>query len=479
MKPAHRRALDADSRDEAALDTFDRSSPPRTGPPPSVTVPTPEAFALSNGLRVVMVPLRSVPIVNLSLQIRGGGWEVPAEKAGLATLTADLLDEGTKTLSALDVAEAIEGLGAGLSSMAGRDATSLRMGVIRRNFESALGLFAEVLIEPAFAQDELDRVRAEQLTRILQGQAEPRIRADETLAVSLYGDRFPYGTPVPGTESTVSGLSRDDVLAYYRARYRPGNATLIVTGDVDREELEPLLEDALGSWHGASLPDTPYPDPSATDHTTVTLVDKPGAPQSEIRIGRLTTDRGSEDYFDLTVLNTVLGGSFTSRLNMKLREEKGFTYGARSSFALRRRVGPFVAGAAVHTAVTDAAVTEFLSEIRRIVHEPVDVDELERAKNYVALRLPQGFETAADLSARISELVLYDLPLDYFNGYVDAVLGVDAAAVQAAARKYLDGGLAIVVVGDREAVEEPLRALGVGEVFVLDSEPPEQTPAGA
>ena len=164
---------------------------------------------------------------------------------------------------------------------------------------------------------------------------------------------------------------------------------------------------------------------------------------------------------------------------MKLREEKGFTYGARSSFALRRRVGPFVAGAAVHTAVTDAAVTEFLSEIRRIVHEPVDVDELERAKNYVALRLPQGFETAADLSARISELVLYDLPLDYFNGYVDAVLAVDAAAVQAAARKYLDGGLAIVVVGDREAVEEPLRALGVGEVFVLDSEPPEQTPAGA
>jgi predicted Zn-dependent peptidase len=465
--------------EEAAVVTFDRSAPPRTGPPPPVTVPTPESFSLSNGLRVVMVPLRSVPIVNVALQVRGGGWEVPADKAGLATLTADLLDEGTATLSAIGVAEAFEGLGAGLSSMAGRDANSLRMGVIRRNFEAALDLFTQVLMEPAFAEDELERVRAEQLTRILQGQAEPRIRADETLAASLYGDRFPYGTPVPGTEGTVSGLMRDDVLAYYRDRYRPGNATLMVTGDVDRDELEPLLETGLGTWQGASLPETTYPEPSATDRTTVTLVDKPGAPQSEIRIGRLTTDRRSDDYFDLTVLNTVLGGSFTSRLNMKLREEKGYTYGARSSFALRRRVGPFVAGAAVHTGVTDSAVTEFLREIRRIVDEPVEVDELERAKNYVALRLPQGFETAADLSARISELVLYDLPLDYFNGYVDSVLAVDQAGVQAAARKHLDGGLAIVVVGDREAVEEPLRALGVGEVSVLDSEPPEQTQAGA
>lgn len=454
------------------MGAIDRATPPPVGPPPAVHLPTAQVFRLSNGLPVVTVGRHGVPVVNVTLQILGGGWEVAAERAGLAAFTSDLLDEGTETRSALEIAEALERLGAGWASMAGRDASTVRMGVVRPRFEEALEVFGEVLTRPTFPAAEVDRVRTEQLTRILQGNAEPRVLADEALARVLYGDVHPYGQPVLGTRDTVEGLTREDALAFYESRYRPGHATLIVTGDVTRESIEPLLEATLRGWRGGGLPEVRHAEPAPAITTTIYLVDRPGAPQSEVRVGRLSTDRRTPDYFPLTVLNTVLGGSFTSRLNMRLREEKGFTYGARSSFALRRRIGPFVAGAAVHTPVTGGAVVEFLEEIRRLTEAPVPAAELVRAKNYVALRLPQGFETAADLSTRLSELVLNDLPMDYYDGYVDAVLAVTAEDVLAAARRYLAGGLTVVVVGDRAAVEEPLRALGVGDVVALEPSGP-------
>lgn len=463
--------IDVDDREEPGLESLDRAVAPELGPPVSVTLPRAEEFTLSNGLRVVMIGHRTVPVVNLTLQIRGGGWEVAGDKAGLAAFVADLLDEGTSGRSAMEIAAGLERLGAGLSSVAGRDASTVRLGVLRDRLEAALAIFADVLIRPTFPEAEVERVRAEQLTRILQGNAEPRIVADETIARVLYGADHPYGQPVLGTRETVAALGRDDALAYYRTWYRPSAATLIVTGAVDQDELVPMLEEALGDWRDGSAEESRHALPPSPPETTLYLVDRPEAPQSEIRVGRLAADRATGDYFPLTVLNTVLGGSFTSRLNTRLREEKGYTYGARSSFALRRRVGPFVAGAAVHTPVTDSAVVDFLAEMRRVAEEPVPNEELERAKNYVALRLPQGFETAADLSTRIAELVLNDLPLDYYDGYVDSVLAVTADEVQAAARTYLTGGLAIVVVGDRATVEEPLRALGVGEVVVLEPLP--------
>ncbi len=463
-------SMQAGPREETQVEQLDRTVPPETGSPPAVSLPQATEFSLGNGLRVVLVEKHEVPVVAIELQLRGGASAETRGQAGLSALTADLLDEGTASRSAMEIAGEIERLGASFSSFAGRDASRVRMSVVSGRLGPSLAIFGEVVREASFPEREIERVRTEQLTRILQGRDEPRVLADNALAHVLYGDAHPYGQPVIGTEASVASLTRDHVLDFYRGRYHAGNATLVVAGDVSQETLEPLLETVLGSWRSAAAAVADGAAQRGPDATGVYLVDKPGAAQSEIRVGRVATDRRTDDFYRLTVLNTVLGGSFTSRLNMRLREEKGFTYGARSGFALRRMAGPFVAGSAVHTPVTDSAVVEFLGEIRRMADEPVPVEELERARNFVALRLPQSFETVSDLASRVSDLVLHELPLDYYDAYVDAVLAVTSADVQAAAQRYLSGGFAIVVVGDRSVVEAPLRALGAGPVEVLEPE---------
>ncbi len=461
-------SMQAGSREETQVEQLDRTVPPEAGSPPPVSLPAVADFTLGNGLRVLLIEKHEVPVVAIELQLRGGASAETGEQAGLSALTADLLDEGTPSRTAMEIASEIERLGASFSSFAGRDASRVRMSVVSDRLEPSLAILGDVVREASFPGREVERVRTEHLTHILQGRDEPRVLADNAMSHVIYGDAHPYGQPVIGTEASVASLTREHVLDFYRERYHAGNATLVVAGDVTQETLEPLLETALGSWRAesVSLPDgdTP-PGPEAT---TVYLVDKPGAAQSEIRVGRVATDRRTDDFYRLTVLNTVLGGSFTSRLNMRLREERGFTYGARSGFALRRMAGPFVASSAVHTPVTDSAVVEFLTEIRRLVDEPIPEGELERARNFVALRLPQSFETVSDLASRISDLVLHELPLDYYDAYVDSVLAVTSADVQAAAERYLSGGFAIVVVGDRSVVEAPLRALGAGPVEVLE-----------
>lgn len=473
-------SMQAGSKEETQVEQLDRTVPPETGSPPSVSLPDVAEFTLGNGLRVVLVEKHEVPVVAIELQLRGGASAEAAEQAGLSALTADLLDEGTPSRTALEIADEIERLGASFSSFAGRDASRVRMSVVSQRLEPALTIFGEVVREASFPGREVERVRTEQLTRILQGRDEPRVLADNAMSHVLYGDAHPYGQPVIGTRTSVASLTREHVLGFYRDRYHAANATLVVTGDVSRETLEPLLEAALGSLRAESAAVPERATPRGPKATTVYLLDKPGAAQSEIRVGRVATGRRTDDFYRLTVLNTVLGGSFTSRLNMRLREEKGFTYGARSGFALRRMPGPFVASSAVHTPVTDSAVVEFLAEIRRMADEPVPEEELERARNFVALRLPQSFETVSDLTTRISDLMLHELPLDYYDRYVDSVLAVTSQDVQAAAERYLSGGFAVVVVGDRSVVEAPLRALGAGpvEVLVQDGETAED-PAGS
>jgi len=452
----------APEQEEEKVERLDRTVPPEVGPPASMRILEAAEFNLSNGLRVVMVEKHDVPMVNVVLQVRGGAAAVPEGKAGLAALTADLLDEGAGGRSALEIAEAIETLGASISSSAGRDAATVRLGVVRPRLEEALDVFTDVVTDPSFPDSEIERVRTVQLTRILQGQSEPRVIADEAFSRVVFGDSHPYGPPVMGTKATVERLSKEDVLAFYDARYHAGNATLVVTGDVTRDDLEPLLEEAFGSWTSRASSEAPSARAPGLAQTTIYVVDKPGAAQSEVRVGRVAVDRATDDYFALTVLNTVLGGSFTSRLNMKLREEKGFTYGARSAFAMRRQPGPFVAGAAVHTPATDSAVVEFLNEIARMAEEAVPD----------ALRLPQGFETASDLAVRVSNLVLYDLPLDYYGGYVDQILETSADDVLRAAQAWLSGGFAVVVAGDRSVIQAPLEALGIGPVVVLPPKDP-------
>lgn len=455
-----------------AAPSLDRSRVPAVGKPGELDLPEIQDYTLDSGVRVVLVRRSALPLVSLELQFRGGAAAHSAAQAGLAALTADMVDEGTGTRSALEIANAVDLLGATLSSTAGHDASQLRLSVLRARFPQALEILADVVMRPTFPQGELERVKRERLARVVQRSDLPAALADDAFARTLYGDDHPYGAPLLGTTESLGALTRDDVAAFHRARYAPGQATLVVAGDVTRPQLDSLLAGAFAGWEGKGEDPHPLPAAASGGPRTLYLVDKPGAAQTEIRVGRVAVARDTDAYFPLTVLNTVLGGSFTSRLNAKLREEKGYTYGAGSYFDMRRAPGPFEASAAVATEVTDSAVVDFVREIEAMGEELVPAHELERAKNYLALRLPQRFESLDDVVRRLAELTAYGVPLDFWEGYVAGVLSVDGRAVRAAARDLLDPSrMAIVLAGDREAIEAPLRALGLGPVVAVDARP--------
>jgi zinc protease len=430
-----------------------------------LTLPEIHDDTLANGLRVVLVERPSLPLVSLELQLRGGASAHGTDQAGLAAFVADMLDEGTEGRTALDVAQEVEQLGATLNSSAGYDASWLHLGVLRSRLEPALELLADLVLRPVFPEDELERVRLERLARVVQRSDLPAAVADDAFAATLYGPDHPYGASLLGTAETLGVLTRDDLVGYHRARYAPGQATLIVAGDVSRDDLHGLLAVAFQGWEGQgeAIPPATPPPTSDPPGRQVLLVDMPGASQSELRIGTVGVSRSTERFHTLVVANTVLGGSFTSRLNTKLREEKGYTYGAGSVFDMRRGAGPFEASTAVESSATDSAVVDILEEIGRLSREPVPQDELARARNYLALRLPQRFESADDVVRALSALASYDVPFDFYEAYVEEVLAVDAASILEAARAALDvDDMHVVVVGDRAAVEEPLRALGLG-----------------
>ena len=446
---------------------LDRNVVPPLGPPPTVTLPPATRHTLSNGLEVIVVRQPELPVVDVELVVRAGAATDPVGKAGRAELTADLLDEGTATRDALALSEAFDQLGASLSTGAGWDASRVRLHVLSGRLAPALELFGDIVRNSAFAQTEFDRKRSETLTAILQEQDEPASLARDAFAELVYGAAHPYGLPLMGTRSTVEGLTRADVLDYYRTWYRPNNAFMVVVGDVRAESLVPMLERALGAWRRADVPATSLPGAPAAVPTAIHIVDKPGAAQSEIRIGQVGVARSTMDYFPLLVMNTVLGGSFTSRLNTRLREERGYTYGAGSIFDMRASAGPFSARAGVFTDVTDSALVVFMREIWQLRDEPVGADELSRAKNNLALGFPGRFETAGETAALLADAALYGLPPEFFTSYVERVLAVTASDVQRVAREYLDPDrLVIVVAGDREKIEARLAPLGLGPVNV-------------
>ncbi len=455
----------SDERNGDMQASLDRSVPPSVGPPPSMDVPERHVFALSNGLPVSVVEDDDLPIISIEIHIEGGS---RLGTPGLGALLADMLDEGTTTRTAVELAEEVERIGAALSTGAGRDGTVVRMGVLKPQLDRALELLADVVLNPAFDEDELDRVKRERITRILQTRDEARDLADNAFADRLYEPGSPYGQPLLGTEAALRSVGRDLVAALYEQTFKAGNMSMVVVGDVDRAELKEQLEAAMGSLPSGSGADFISQSPRALAGPSIYVVDKPGAAQSEVRIGRVAVDRATQDYFPLMVMNTILGGSFTSRLNANLREDKGYTYGAGSSFALRREPGPFVARAAVNTPTTDKAVVEFLRELRRLAHEPVGDAELDRARKYLALRLPQRFETVAGVAAQIADQMLNDLADDYYETYVDRVMEVTAEDVRRVAGQYLDPvGMVIVIAGDHSAIREGLDGLGLGSVTLI------------
>ena len=446
----------------------DRSTAPVPGAAPVLILPAVQQARLSNGLGLRLVEMHEVPVVRIALVFRNGAAADPAGKPGVASLTAAMLDEGAGSRSALEISDEAAFLGASLATGSSYDASFVSVGVPVARLEPALALLADVALRPTFPKDELERQRQERLTSLLQGRDDPATIAAVTFARVLFGVEHRYGTPLSGTAETIKAFTTDDLRAFYQSVFRPDNAAMLVVGDVKPDTVVPMLEKQFGSWRpsGSAAPPVKFPPVEQPATRTVYLVDKPGAPQSQIRIGWIGVPRATPDYFPLVVMNTILGGSFSSRLNMNLREQHGYTYGASSAFDMRASAGPFVAAAGVQTDKTSEALKEFFNELNGIL-QAVPADELARAKNYVALRYPSSFETTGDISRRLEDALIFHLPDDYFSKYVQNIQAVTAADVHRVAQKYVaPGKFAVVVVGDLKTIEPGVKALNLGPVKV-------------
>jgi zinc protease len=447
----------------------DRSRAPETGPPPALKLPAIQKRQLSNGLPVWIVELHEVPVVQANLVVLSGSGDDPAGKFGVANLTASMLLEGAGSRSALEIADAVDFLGADLVANSSSDGSAVRLHVPVTRLAEALPIMADVALRPTFPNDELLRLRAQRLTTVIQARDDPETIAQLAFARVLYGTTHRYGTAQAGAAQTIQALSVNDVRAFYTSVYRPNNAALVVVGDVTADRVVPLLETHFGKWQaqGPAPQHAALPTPPMPAARRIYLVDKPGAPQSQVRIGWVGVPRSTPDFFPIQVMNTVLGGAFSSRLNLNLREKNGYTYGASSQFDMRGFAGPFVAAAGIQTDKTAAALKEFFNELTAI-SQPVPADELSRAKHYVSLRFPSGFETTGDISTRLEQVLVYHLPDDYFSTYVQRIEAVAAADVQRVAQKYVQANrLAVVIAGDRMAIEPGIRALNLGSITVL------------
>jgi len=460
---------------------------PLAGPPRTYEFPAVAMDRLSNGLTVLIADLPGRPLVSASIVIRGGAVQEPASDGGATVLAARALSEGTESYDAISLVEAAERLGASIHADAGWDALSVSVDVPADRLEPALELAAEVLLRPTFPDAEVERLRDERLNDLLQAQADPRRRAERAFASTIYAPASPYHRPSGGTRETVEGLTPDHLRRAYRRALHPSRAALIVAGDLGGQHLLPLAERLFGGWTGPAdaggdasrVIDTP-----ATARRVVHVVHRPGSVQTEIRIGHRGLPRRIPDFHAVSVMSAILGGLFNSRLNMKLREEKGYTYGAGAGFDLRRGAGPFAARAAVNTEVTVPAVLDMLGELDGMRAGEVRVSELTAARDFLVGVFPLRFETAGAVVGALSGLTVHELDVDELVGYRARIEAVDAAAVEAAANAHLHlEEAAVVLVGDVDAFGEALEAAGLGPI-VIERDPsppslpnePEETP---
>ncbi len=444
------------------------TTPPELSAPPPLGLPPIHTSELPNGLRLMIVERPGLPLAQFTMLVRTGGEADPPNMPGVAGLASVLLREGTTTRSSLDIADQSAFLGAQLSTSSAWDGSTVSLNTPTAQLDSALALFADVILNPSFPPEELERQRTQRLTALAQMRDQPTAIADRAYASIVYGQDHPYGRPLSGTEQSVRAVTGEQLRRFYQAHYRPNNSTLIVVGDVRVADIERRARELFGSWRRGEVPTARLGEPPRPARTTVYLVDKPGAAQSSFRIGAVGVPRSTEDYFPILVMNTILGGSFTSRLNQNLRETRGYTYGAGSSFSMRRAAGPFTAGAEIVAAKTDSALIEFMNELRSI-RDTVPSDELQRAKQYLQLQLPGEFETTRDIAGQLMPLALYGLPLDFYNTFIQRIEAVTQEDVARVARRYIDPEhFAVLIVGDRASIEPGLRALGVAEVVLRD-----------
>jgi zinc protease len=459
----------------AVKDVFDRSVMPRLGPTPHYTPPKFERRRLSCGLELRIVQRHELPILTFDLVVKSGETLVPKGKEGLGSITASLLDEGTISRDALQLAGELAEMGATLGGAGELEVSTVSLTTLVRHLDHALDLYADVILHPAFPEKELNRLKLQRLAQLKARADDPEQTAASVFPRLIYGLNHPYGRPDLGTPGTVRSITRDDAVGFYKRIMVPGNSVLVVVGDVEPEGITAALESRFGAWAPGPVPSSPTVSPpeNPSKRGMLYLIDKQAAAQSVLTAGKIGAARKSPDFHALSVMNAILGGQFTSRINMNLREEKGYSYGAQSSFSFWRGPGPFEAGGTVQTAATKEAMVELFKEMTDITgRRPVTDLELEFAKGRIILGFPSRFETTFGVAGQVAILVADDLPDDEFVRYESLIEAVTKADVDRVARKYITPeAMTVLVVGDASQIEGRLKSLPfVANIQRLDHE---------
>ena len=451
----------------------ERESPPAPGPLRPFTVPQIQETRLPNGLRVVVAERRALPIMHARVIVNGGAVHEPADRSGLAVLTGGLLIEGgAGGMNAAELAQRIEALGAAITSSASFSLASVNITSLSSVFPQALDLGGAIVRSPMFDEREFARVRNQALAGYEQAMASAEGIADRIFSRAMYDAAAPYSRSPSGTATTLSSITRDDVVGWHSRMYAPGNTTVLFVGDISFADAVALATRTFGDWSTPSatltLPANPF---RAADGARVILVDRPGSVQSAIYVGVPGIPTDHPDFFRLTVLNRVLGGGFTSRIMANLRERRGFTYGANTILSALQNAGTFYAASSVRTNATDSALAEVMHEYRRIAEEPVPPQELQAAVNNLVASFPASVQSVQELANRLQTLLIYDMPMNYYNTYRERLSAVTGADVMAtAAQRLSPGAVTMVVVGDLAQIEAPIRSRNFGQVEVWDRE---------
>ena len=456
----------------AAKQDADRSRPPEPDPAPEPRLPRLQRTTLPNGLKVVLAERRRIPVVDFDLVVDAGSAADQFALPGTASLTAAMLDEGTRTRSSIQIQEELEGLGANLSGSVTADLLVVGLSALKANLDKSLEIYADILLNPAFPEADFRREQKQHLAQIAREQAQPAGLALRIVPGLLFGAGHGYATPATGTGNSVRQITRETLAKFHETWFKPNNATLVVAGDTSLEEIRPRLEQLLGAWRPGSVPKKNVPVVAQQPKPVVYLVDKPGAPQSYIVAAHLAPPKADKDDIAMDTLNVVLGGMFTSRINMNLRENKHWSYGARSTLTARRAQRAFRVAAPVQTDKTREAMIEIGKELRGVLRgNPVKADELLKAQENRTLRLPGSRETNRQVLDSIVDLLQYGLPDDYWEAYPGRVRALSLQDLAAAAQRLLrPDNLIWLVVGDRSRIEAGLRELNLGEIKVLDAD---------
>ncbi len=446
---------------------IDRTKPPKPGPESKVKFPSYYEKTLPNGFKVIVIENHEQPIVYVSFVVKSGS-TYDGELPGLASVTAELLTKGTKTRSATQIAEEIDFVGGSLNATASWDAVNVNVLVLKKYLGVGFDILQDVVLNPTFPEEELERVRTQRLASIKQSKAEAGYLAGVRFSKELFAGH-PYANESGGNEESIQKMKRDDLVKFYQTHFMPNNSFIIFAGDITHSEALPLVEKYFGRWEKGKNPHKKFQAVKDISQTRVVIVDKPGAVQSAIRIGHLGIDRKNKDYVKVYTLNTLLGGYFNSRINMNLRETHGYTYGASSFFDARIYPGPFIVSTDVRNEVTDSSVAEIIKELKRIIEEPVPEDELKMAKDYIVGSFPLQIETPAQVASRVMTIEIYGLPKDFYDRFREEVRKITAKDIQETAKKYLHPDkLLIVVSGNSKQIKPVLEKFGPVAVYDAD-----------